>query len=133
MIGALRISRCYGRPPGPCKRALGPPRPSTQRMELEDSSALGCLQRMVEIDTVGQANERDAAGDASRDGTENVAEELDSLRGVQLGRRHFFLPAANGDGRAAGGPQVPHPVDLAPRGPHPAPARDVDDRHWPSA
>ena len=40
----------------------------------------------------------------------------------------LFLPAAHGDGRAAGRAQVAHPVDLAPRGPDPAPARDVDDR-----
>ncbi len=61
-----------------------------------------------------------------------AAEEGDEVvitsRG-QLGRTYLFFVAAHGDGRAAGGAQVAHPLNLATGGPHPAPARDLDDRH----
>ena len=67
--------------------------------------------------------------DASRERTEDVAEELDAFRRVQFGRVDRFLPAPERDRRAAGRAQVADPVDLAPRRPDPTPARDLDDCH----
>ena len=74
-------------------------------MELEDASTLGRFHRMVEIDPIDDANEPDTEWHASRERTEDVAKELDSLCRVQLGRTDFFFPAAHGDGRAAGSAQ----------------------------
>src|SRR6266508_734439 len=98
-------------------------------VEFEDGSARGRFQRMVEVDPIDDPNEPDTERDASRDGTKRVAKERDSLRRIQLGRPYLFLPASNGDRRAASSAQVAHPMDLAPGRPDPTPAGDVDDRH----
>ncbi|MDQ6743139.1 MAG: hypothetical protein M3Z97_09585, partial [Candidatus Dormibacteraeota bacterium] len=63
-------------------------------MEFEDTSALGSFHRIVQIDTIEGADEPDTERDASRERTKDVAEELDSLRGVELGRTDVFVPAA---------------------------------------
>jgi hypothetical protein len=55
-------------------------------MEFEDTSALGSFHRIVQIDTIEGADEPDTERHASRERTKDVAEELDSLRGVELGR-----------------------------------------------
>jgi hypothetical protein len=97
-------------------------------VEFEDTSALGRFHRMVEIDTIDDANEPDTERYASRVRTEDVAKEANSLCRVQLGRAYFFFPAAHGDGRAAGSAQIAHPLDLAPGGPDPTPASYLNDR-----
>jgi hypothetical protein len=98
------------------------------RVEFEDTSTLGRFHRMVQINTIDDANEPDTERDGSRERTKDVAKEANSLRRVQLGRDDFFFPAANGDGRPAGGAQIAYPVDLAPRGPDPTLASYLDDR-----
>jgi hypothetical protein len=77
-------------------------RSSSDWVEFEDASALGRFHRMVEIDTIGDANEPDTERDASRVRTEDVAKEANALCRVQLGRADVFLPAAHRDRRAAG-------------------------------
>jgi hypothetical protein len=77
-------------------------RSSANWVEFEDTSALGRLHRMVEIDTVDDANEPDTKRSASRERTEDVAKEANSLCRVQLGRADLFFPAAHRDRRAAG-------------------------------
>jgi hypothetical protein len=104
------------------------PTSSSHWVELEDTSALGRFHRMVEIDTVDDANEPDTERHASRVRTEDVAKEADSLCRVQLGRAHFLFPAAHRDRRAAGSAQIAHPLDLAPGGPDPTPASYLNDR-----
>ena len=79
-------------------------------MELEDASAIGRFSRTVEIDPVDDADERVAERHAVRDRTEDVAEERDSFRRVQLGRADLFLAASYSDRRPTGGAQVAHPV-----------------------
>ena len=59
--------------------------------EFEDTSALGRFHRMVEIDTIDDANEPDTERHASRVRTEDVAKEANSLCRVQLGRAYFFF------------------------------------------
>jgi len=75
-------------------------------VEFEDRSTLGRFHRMVEIDTIGDANEPDTERYASRERTKDVAKETNSLCRVQLGRTHVFFLAAHGDGRAASGAQI---------------------------
>src|SRR5215216_1821010 len=103
---------------------------SSNWVEFEDTSTLGRFHRMVEIDTVGDANEPDTERYASRVRTEDVAEEANSLCRVQLGGGYFFLPAAYRDRRTAGSAQIAHPLDLAPGGPDPTPAFYLNDRQW---
>jgi hypothetical protein len=103
-------------------------RSSANWVEFEDTSALGRFHRMVEIDTIDDANEPDTERNASRVRTEDVAKEANSLCRVQLGRAYFFSPAAHRDRRAAGGAEIAHPLDLAPGGPDPAPASYLNDR-----
>src|SRR5262249_39145543 len=95
---------------------------SSKWVEVEDTATPRRFHRIVEIDTVNDADEPDTEWDASRERTEDVAEVPNALRRVQLGRSYFFCPAAHRDGRAAGSAQVAHPLDLAPRGPDPTPA-----------
>jgi hypothetical protein len=77
---------------------------------------------MVEIDAIDDANERDTERYASSYWTEDVAKEVNSLWAVQLGRGDVLCPASHGDRRAAGSPQIAHPVNIAPGGPDPTPA-----------
>jgi hypothetical protein len=98
-------------------------------MELKDDSALGGFHRIIEIDTVNDADEPGAERNASRERTENVAEVPDALGRVQLGRTYFFSPAAYGDGGATGGAKITHPLDLAPGSPDPPPASYRNDGH----
>ena len=74
---------------------------STKWVEFEDPSTLGRFRRTVEIDPVDGANEPGTERYASRQRAEDVAEELDPLRRIQLGRAYFIFPAARGDGRSA--------------------------------
>jgi len=97
-------------------------------VEFEDTSALGSFHRIVEIDTIDDADEPDTERYASRARTEDVAKEANSLCRVQLGRADFFFPAAYRDRRAAGSAQIAHPLDLAPGGPDPTPASYLNDR-----
>jgi hypothetical protein len=101
---------------------------SSHWVELEDTSALGRFHRMVEIDTIDDANEPDTERHGSGVRTEDVAKEANSLCRVQLGRAHFLFPAAHRDRRAAGSAQIAHPLDLAPGGPDPTPASYLNDR-----
>jgi hypothetical protein len=101
---------------------------SSNWVEFEDTSALGRFHRMVEIDTIGDANEPDTERSASCVRTEDVAKEANPLCRVQLGRAHFFFPAAHRDRRAAGSAQIAHPLDLAPGSPDPTPASYLNDR-----
>jgi hypothetical protein len=103
-------------------------RSSANWVEFEDTSALGSFHRMVEIDTIDDANEPDTERYASRVRTEDVAKEANSLCRVQLGRPYLVFPAAHRDSRAAGSAQIAHPLDLAPGGPDPTPASYLNDR-----
>ena len=94
-------------------------RSSSNWMELEDTAALGRFHRMVEIDPIDDANEPDTERHASRVRTEDVAKEANSLCRVQLGRAHFFFPAAHRDGRAAGKRADCTPIGPRPRAPRP--------------
>ena len=99
---------CSAHHHAPCGRERGQKvrlrqRTSSKWVEFEDRSTLGRFHRIVEIHTIGDANEPDTERYASRERTEDVAKEPNSLRRVQLGRTYFFFPAAHGDGRAAGG------------------------------
>jgi hypothetical protein len=111
-------------------RLTCPSRPASSFdwVELEDTSALGRFHRMVEIDTIDDANEPDTERHGSGVRTEDVAKEANSLCRVQLGRAHFLFPAAHRDRRAAGSAQIAHPLDLAPGGPDPTPASYLNDR-----
>ncbi len=71
-------------------------------MELEDTAIPGHFDRLIEIDTVGDANELEAERGASRETTEHVAKEHNSLHLIQLGRTHFFAAVAHRDRRALG-------------------------------
>jgi hypothetical protein len=71
-------------------------------VEFEDTSALGSFHRMVEIDAIDDANEPDTKRSASRERTEDVAEEANSLCRVEFGRADLLFPAAHRDRRAAG-------------------------------
>jgi hypothetical protein len=82
-------------------------------VEFEDTSALGSFHRIVEIDTIDDANEPDTERYASRVRTEDVAKEVHSLCRVQLGRAYVFFPAAYRDGRAASSAQIAHPLAAA--------------------
>lgn len=113
--------------PGLESRSVG--RRVSAMVELEDGPTPG-FHRIAEVNAIDDANERDAERDAPSHGAEHVPEELDPLRRIQLGRRDLLASAAHGDGRSAGRAQVALPVDLAPRRPDPAPARDIDDRQW---
>jgi hypothetical protein len=118
-----RVQAAVDRLPCPSR-----PTSSSHWVELEDTSALGRFNRMVEIDTVDDANEPDTERHGSRVRTEDVAKEADSLCRVQLGRAHFLFPAAHRDRRATGRAQIAHPLDLAPGSPDPTPAAYLDDR-----
>src|SRR5215207_333372 len=98
-------------------------------VKFEDTSTLGGLHRIVEIDLIEGADEPDPERYASGERTEDVAKERDSLCWVQLGRGDLFFLAAHDDGRTAGSAQIAHPLDVAPGGQDPAPARDLDDGH----
>jgi len=90
-------------------------------MELEDGSSLGYfLRRTVDIDPVDDSNEGATERDSPNARTEGVAKEFNALFRVKLASYDFFLPAAHGDGRAAGSPQVAHPLGLPPRGTRPS-------------
>jgi hypothetical protein len=95
---------------------------SSKWLEFEDTSTLGGLHRIVEIDLIEGADEPDPERYASGERTKDVAKERDSLCRVQLGRSYFFFPAAHDDGRAAGSAQVAYPLDVAPEGLDPTPA-----------
>src|SRR5262245_53293267 len=97
-------------------------------MEFEDPPTLGHRHRVVEIDTVDDADKPDTERNAARERTEGVAEVPDALRRVQLGRTDFFRPAPHSDDRAASSAQVAHPLDLAPGGPDPPPASYLNNR-----
>lgn len=99
----------------------------TDQGELEDRPAASGHDRVVQVDTVDDANEGGTERDAPSQGTQDVAEEGHPLCGVQLHRTHLILAAANPDRRLAGGAQVAHPVDFAPRRPYPTPAGVLDD------
>ena len=96
-------------------------------MELEDASILGDFNGAIEVDAVHEADEQEAEWDTSGVRRENVAEELDALRRVELGRHNLILTVALDDGRAPGGAEVTHPVDLAPRRPDEPPAIHPDN------
>jgi hypothetical protein len=66
-------------------------------VELEHTPILGHFDGLIEIDTIGEPNELDTERRASRNWTEHVAKEDNSLHLVQLGRADFFAPAAEGD------------------------------------
>ncbi len=97
-------------------------------MELEDRATLRGCHRVVEINAVDEANEPVAERQAARERTEDVAEERDPLRRVQLDRTDVFVPAALGDGGPAGSAQVLDPLDIAPWRPDPTLALDLKDR-----
>src|SRR4051794_23995776 len=101
---------------------------SLKWVELEDTSILSRFHRMVEIDPIDDANEPHTARYASSKRAKKVAKELNSLCRVQLGRAHFFLPAARDDGGAAGRAKVAHPLPRGPGGPDPTPTGNLDDR-----
>src|SRR5829696_3389423 len=94
---------------------------SSKRGRVEDPSPLGGLNRIVEIDLIDGADEPNPERYPSGERTEEVAKERDAPARVQLGRRDLVFPAAYDDGRTAGSAQVAHPLDVAPRGPDPAP------------
>ena len=94
--------------------------------EFEDTSTLGSLYRMVKIDSVDNANEPDSERKASRERTKDVTKKPNSLRWVQLRCSHFFLPVVHGDGRPSSSAQIANPVNVAPGGPDPTPAQDLD-------
>jgi len=96
--------------------------------EFEDTSTLCSLYRMVKIDSVDNANEPDSERKASRERTKDVTKKPNSLRWVQLRCSHFFLPVVHGDGRPSSSAQIANPVNVAPGGPDPTPAQDLDDR-----
>jgi len=102
---------------------------TSNRVELENTATLGHFDRIIQVDTIGDLNELDTEWRASREGTENVAKEGNSLRLIQLGRTDFFVPSADSDRRAAGSAQIAYPVDFAPGCPDPAPVRGLDDRY----
>jgi len=102
-------------------------RASVDRVQFEDATVRGDLFRMVEIDAVDEADEQESAWDTSGVRSENISEELDSLRRVELGRHNLILTVALDDGRAPGGAEVAHPVDLAPRRPDEPPAIHPED------
>ena len=113
-------------------QALGsrPDTPGGHRtgVELEDGSAHGRLDRIVEVDAVDDADELATERQGPGDGTEDVPEERQSLGLVQLGRGDLLVVATHRDRRATRGAQVAHPMDVAPGRPDPAPAVDRDDR-----
>ena len=75
---------------------------SSKREELEDTSVLGGLHRIVEIDPIEGADEPDPERYASGERTEDIAKERDSLCQVQLGGGDRFFAAAHGDGCVVG-------------------------------
>jgi hypothetical protein len=83
---------------------------------------------MVEIDTIHDANEGDTTRDGPRIRSQDVAEESDALRRIELCRDHLLPSATHGDGRPTGGAQIEDPVDLPPGSPDPPPTFDLDDR-----
>src|SRR5687768_17297616 len=97
-------------------------------VELEDGSALGRTDRIVEIDAVDGADEPDTAADAPRQSSEIIPKEADALLRVQLGGANLLGPAAFRDRCLARCSEVTNPVDLAPGSPDPPPALDLDDR-----
>src|SRR5436190_24005127 len=101
---------------------------SVHRVELENAAIRGHLIRMVQVDPVDETDEEEAEREAARIRCEDVAEEVDSLRRVELGRRDLFPVPTLDDRRAAGGAKVAHPVDLAPGSPDEAPPIDSEDR-----
>src|ERR671932_2531735 len=94
---------------------------SSNGVELEDTATLGRVNGVSESDSIDGPNELDAERDAARQWTKNVAKEGNSLRLVELGRADVLALPAHGDRRAAGGAQIAHPVNVAPRRPDPAP------------
>src|SRR5207248_6954043 len=101
---------------------------SAKPVELEDPAIPGDLCRPGQVDLIGDANELDAEAHRAGEGPEDVTKEHDALRLIELGGAHVFVLAPHGDRRASRGAQVPDPLDVAPGSPHPAPARDFDDR-----
>jgi len=99
-------------------------------VELEDPSALGRCHRIVEIDTVDDADELDTEGNASCERAKDITEVPHALLWIQFSRAYFFCSAPYHDGRAASSTQVPHPLGLTPWRPDPAPAIYRNDRQW---
>src|SRR5262249_23221477 len=99
--------------------------------ELEDAPTLGrVFGRTVDVHPIDGTDEPyERTTDTSDERKVDVAEVRDPLRRVQLGRGYLLALPTEGDGRASGGAQVAHPLDVAPWGPDPAPAADPDNRH----
>ena len=84
---------------------------------------------MVEIDPIDDADERDdRTGCLARPGRAMSRKNATRCVGSSsVARTSSFRPRTV-IVASAGGAQVAHPVDLAPGGPDPAPADDLDDR-----
>jgi hypothetical protein len=72
-------------------------------VKLEDAAALGGTLRIVDIDTVDEANERRTEGNAPDERTVRLAKEVDPLRLVELDRGHLLGPTALPDRRPTRG------------------------------
>ena len=83
---------------------------SSQFVEFEDTSTLGRFQRMGEIDSIYDADEPNTERKAPGERPKDVTKEPNSLRWVQLGCSHLFLPLGHGDGRPSSSAQIAHPA-----------------------
>ena len=72
-----RVTEARGQRDGPLRR-----RTSSHGVEFEDPSTLGRCHRIVEIDTVDDADELDTERNAARERTEHVVEVPNALRRV---------------------------------------------------
>ena len=91
---------------------------SSNGVEFEDPPTLGRCHRIVEIDTVDDADELDTERNAARERTEDVAEVPNALRRVELGRADFFVRPRTRWLR--GRPRADYaPIGPRPKGPRP--------------
>jgi hypothetical protein len=98
----------------------------SELVELEDTSTLGRSERVGEIDSIDDADEPGTERNASRERTQDVAEEPNSLSRIKLGCDYLLFPVTHRERGAAHSAKIAHPVDLAPGSPHPTPSRDFD-------
>src|SRR5690606_22118463 len=87
----------------------------------------------VEINAIYRPNKPHPARNLLHDRPQHVTEERHPLAFVQFIRHHLDLPATHRDRCPASGPEIPHPLHIAPGRPHPSPARVLDDRDRRSA
>src|SRR5438309_8567554 len=82
-------------------------------MELENRSAHGGFDWVIDINLVDSSNEPRAEPGPPCVRSEDIANERGRLGRPQLDGGDLLFLASDGDGGAAGGAQVAHPVDLA--------------------